>query len=274
VSSTGDYTGLRAYVAPSATDQQRQALRDLGAAEVVERGYPLQLYRYADTSPYWGGSVIDDSQGFYCSTSFTVQDGSGVRSMVTANHCGPNNQWLTPNVVSGGGLVVGTSNGGDVATDSMLISGVSYTGSIYRGPWSSNAGEQVSAAGDAAMGEEVCSGGGMSGEVCGATVVATNIFDPIGSGPGYEAKTPVGTALAGQGDSGSPGFRVDASTNNITILGMLSSTPNDAAVAPCTGGSGNPWNNTNPPRRCFFDIFFVNQAAITSRWGVSVVAGP
>jgi hypothetical protein len=271
VASTANFAELHADVDPSATAEQRTQLRDLGAAEVGEKHPMVPLARYADSQPYWSGAVIErTSANAFCSTGFAARTSSNVVGMVTAQHCGTNVDWMTPTVVSSGGLAVGRSNGGNTATDSMLITGTTYSGFIYTGAWDSATGRGITATGTAALNQSLCAGGGMSGEVCQATVQSVNVFNAAGSGPGYEASTAPSTGLAGQGDSGGPGYARSQVTGNITLLGMIA-TAELVDRAACAGGSSNPWNGGSPARLCFSKVFFVNQNAIASALGVTIL---
>lgn len=272
VSSTADFRGLLADVDPSATAEQRAALQELGADEIREGSATMvPLARYSDTSPFWAGAAIQErGANPLCSTGFAARTSSGTVGMVTAYHCGTNTDWTTPTVFGYPERTVGRSNAGHLNTDSALITGGAYSAFMYRGDWASNTGRQISSIGNASVNQKVCSGGGLSGEVCNATVDTVNVTGPNGAGPGYFAKTSSSSVpLAGQGDSGGPGFAVAASTNNITILGIVSSAYATEKATDCTGGTSNPWNNSVPARLCFFRVHFVNAKAIESALGVT-----
>ncbi|HYN92644.1 MAG TPA: hypothetical protein VES42_02200 [Pilimelia sp.] len=265
VSSTADFTGLRAYVDPSATAAQRAQLRALGAAEVEEKARLRPLSRYADTSPFWGGSVIKSGSS-YCSTGFAVRTASGTRGMTTDQHCGANRDWITPY-----DAVVGRSNGGHTVTDSMVITGRDYSPYTYILGWDSGNGRSYAAKANVALNQAVCAGGGMSGEVCGARVTAVNVYDDHGRGPGYLAARDTTIGLAGEGDSGGPGYSRSVATGNLTLHGAIVSATILEKTA-CAGGKSNPWNVD--VRMCFWEVFFTNQSAIASGLGVTILTAP
>jgi hypothetical protein len=277
VSSTADFRGLLADVDPATTAEQRTALRELGADEIGEGGASMvPLSRYSDTSPFWEGAAIENAGGTgICSTGFAARTSSGTIGMVTAQHCGANQNWQTPTVFGDPARAVGHSNAGSSSTDSMLITGGQYSAVVYRGDWSSNTGRQVTTIGSASINQKVCSSGGLSGEVCNATVDRINAVGPNGAGPGYFAKTSSSSVpLSGQGDSGAPGFAVASSTGNITILGIVSSAYLTDKATSCTGGTSNPWNNSVPARQCFFRVHFINAGAIEAALGVTGLTSP
>ncbi|WP_159104846.1 hypothetical protein [Plantactinospora sp. BB1] len=280
VSSTSDLRGLHADVEPSATAEQRAELRRLGATEISEAGAMVPLARYSDSAPFWGGAVIERpgavSGSFaHCSTGFAARTSSGTVGMLTAEHCGANRDWTTPTVLGLSSVPVGRSNAGHATTDSMLITGRTYSAFLYRGDWSSGTGRQVTSRSGPSIDQKVCAGGGMSGEVCNATVHRINVIGPNGAGPGYFARTSSSSVpLAGQGDSGGPGFAVAVSNGNITALGIVSSAYLTDRATSCPGGTSNPWNNSVPARECFYNVHFINLTAIEAALGVSVMTSP
>jgi hypothetical protein len=134
--------------------------------------------------------------------------------MITARHCGVNQNWYT----AGGGVFYGTSNRGNHAgLDAMLLGGRNYGGYIYVGPYTSNTGRRVTSRGNPSRNQLICHGGAWSGEVCGTTVTETNVFAPVGGlgniGPGFWTLHTGNVATAGPGDSGGPSYRKpDATT--------------------------------------------------------------
>jgi streptogrisin D len=195
--------------------------------------------------------------------------------MVTAQHCGTNLNWQTPTVFGFPARAVGRSNAGNSNTDSMLITGGAYSAFMYRGDWASNTGRQITSIGSASINQKVCTSGGLSGEVCNATVDRINVIGPNGAWPGYFAKTSSSSVpLSGQGDSGAPGFAVASTTGNITILGIVISAYLTEKATDCTGGTSNPWNNSVPARECFFRVHFINAGAIEAALGVTGLTSP
>lgn len=271
VSSTRDFRGLRAKVEPSATATQRNALRELGAAEVVNGGgKPVPLVRYADTPDFWGGAVIKrplpGGSNQVCSTGWAVKNSAGNKSMLTTRHCGPNQDWTTYS----NNLFVGRSNSGHSGTDSMRLTGAGYSNLSYVGPWNSSSGRQNNGAADVALNSTICASGALSGEVCNGRVDQVNAFDSGGTGPGFWASATQGlTGLAGQGDSGGPAYSYSA-TGRLILRGMIVSSELQFSAA-CPGGDSNPWNTGSPRRLCFTPVFFTNQSAIHAALGVTPI---
>jgi hypothetical protein len=187
----------------------------------VRRAVVADSYsRRADIPAFWGGAGVTASVGSaWCSTGFTVKNGVGTRSMVTAGHCFSNGT----NVFSElGGVPMGTvsGNGLPVAHDMELIGGKSYGSSIYVGGVNSSTGNPVVAAADPVVGfTQYCHSGRTTGENCGHT--ATSVTAQVCTQSG--CKSPViaftGGVLPQGGDSGSPFYA--KSGTNIHIRGII-----------------------------------------------------
>jgi hypothetical protein len=169
--------------------------------------------RKSDIPSYWGGAGVTASVGTpWCSTGFTVQNGAGTRSQVTAGHCFSNGQ---NTYTENGGLFMGSvsGNGLPVGQDMELIGGSSYWGYIYTGGVDSSTGLPLVGAGDPVVGyADYCHSGRTTGENCGHT--ATSVTAQVCTQTG--CKSPViaftGGVLPAGGDSGSP-FYVKTSTS-------------------------------------------------------------
>jgi hypothetical protein len=219
------------------------------------------LYRDADADPFSGGTWIYNSGGDEdCSTGFTVESSGGGAGLITALHCqvsGANNDWTNP----AGNEVYGTVLNDDPGTDSMFLYGANdqtYAPYIYGGPWNSGSGYVVTGYTDPASNADVCDGGGLSGEVCGAHVTSINQF-LNGIGPGYytDDSATFSYGSAGQGDSGGPSYYLSGDESMAT--GMIDQGIN-ASQASCAPGSVPL--GAGIVRLCFQQIFSVNITAI------------
>jgi hypothetical protein len=90
-------------------------------------------------------------ESIVCSTGFAAKTAAGTQGMVTTRQCGTNQLWKTP-----AGTVVCKSNGGHSATDSMLITGQTYSNSTYIGAWNSITAKAINAKANAALNQQVC----------------------------------------------------------------------------------------------------------------------
>ncbi|AXG12656.1 hypothetical protein DN585_03765 [Intrasporangium calvum] len=141
-----------------------------------------QFGRQSDGSPFWGGAWI-----IGCTDAFTETYNGGYY-MLTAGHCRPTGGTVsTPetsmgtvtqssreNWNSGTGTVLMSGGGstyrGDIAQIAMYSS-KSGQGYIYRGSSSSTSGKPVRGmASQVVNGDPYCTGGSVSGEICGWTV--------------------------------------------------------------------------------------------------------
>lgn len=194
----------------------------------LDRGQPA-LGRMSDTSPYYGGARINAPAGG-CSSGLPWKIGAS-SFMLTAGHCVPNGGTTT----SPSGAVMGsTANGtgenwapgwgtawipgdnqyrGDLAL--IAISGSqTVAGRIYRGGISSTTSSAVAGKWyrSPQVGDQFCSGGTRSGELCGWVVQAANVVHEYSTGEilrsGFRA-TRSGSCIIG-GDSGGPAFTVQA----------------------------------------------------------------
>lgn len=109
----------------------------------------------------------------------------GQQAISTAEHCrepGAGSAWGDPGLND----VYGYESRSDIATDSMLLlgQGITYGPVVYNGGWTSGSGYYVKGWSDPFLGDVTCDSGGLSGEVCGARVNATDTFID-GTGPGY-----------------------------------------------------------------------------------------
>lgn len=209
-----DYSGLQVGVDPTTSASARRTIRSKVPVVIVDRAPAVPASRWYDTSPFWGGAAIKNAAGdVYCSTAFGARKSNGTEVMISARHCGVNQDWYT----GGGGLFYGTSNrGNNAGLDAMLLGGTNYAGYIYVGPYTSNTSRRVTSRGNPANGTVICHGGAFSGEVCGTTVSGINQFvqvQGIGTvGPGFWTVHGGNVATAGQGDSGGPSYRKTTDT--------------------------------------------------------------
>jgi hypothetical protein len=240
-----DYSGLAVKVDPSiGANRARQLLKSSVPLTITERPAATPLYdRWADAPPFWGGAVITSSVAT-CSTGFAVTR-SGTSAMMTSRHCGMNVDWRTP-IDS---RFVGRTTIGDATRDSALLTGSSYDPYIYIGDYRSTTGDNVSGWHYPFVGEHVCMGGGLTGEVCGNRVDEIQVYVQNGTvGPGYWTIQVSQLAAAGNGDSGGPSYTRDSlgiHATGIITLGTLTS------LVPCIGYTGGG-------RKCYYEIFSTN----------------
>jgi hypothetical protein len=263
---TPDFAGIRVRLEGTATAAQKDALRWLGATEIVEgEGALVPLSgRHDDSPPFFGGGVITNRDGDACSTGWAVLTAQGAEAMVTAQHCGTNKTYYTWGTPAGGdgndnGVFVGRSNSGHDLTDSMLLTGADYHKDVFEGAWDGWEAGPIQDARDPAYWSDVCAEGGLSGAVCNARVEEVDVIGPGGGGPGFYARSKDGvSALGGRGDSGSPAIAYDG--GRIVLRGMLE----EASIthpADCPKAGDNAWYGWKR-RLCFVRVFFVNQSAI------------
>jgi hypothetical protein len=252
-----DYTGIEVKI--------NQAKKSASAAE-IESSMPVDitsggggwvpLVRYNDAAPFSGGTWISNpDSGFDCSTGFAMTTTTGSQAISTARHCStagaPN--WMNP----GHNRIYGTELRSNAQIDSMLLSGQSYKGWVYVGNWDSPYGVPVHGWSDPFVGDFTCDDGGLSGEVCGAKVTATDTFAD-GTGPGYITDV-TGThdfGSSGGGDSGGPNYIADAN-GGVIAAGQITSGLIESEVDACSPGAVPAAGRT-----CYLVVFHSNIEAI------------
>ncbi|WP_052745221.1 DNRLRE domain-containing protein [Streptomyces sp. WM6386] len=239
-------------------------------ADMVE----TQANRQNDTSPYYGGSrilsYVTTSSAKWCTAGFAWRY-DGKWYMVTAGHCtSGNGAIMSPNESDYIGPVVRDNwrNG----YGSVKLSGQSYysgdlslyrvnsdsaaTPRIYKGGKTSSSSRLVHGYWKrwAQSGDKVCTGGMMTGELCGWKVTATQATIHYSGGTTAKnmvvAKKTSGSCTI-NGDSGGPVYTVDGSGQAIA-KGILS------------GGGGGGGDNSggffDPCWLYFTDIGLANSA--------------
>lgn len=178
--------------------------------------------RWDDQPPFIGGAVIEKYWlGLFldgrCSSAFTVRNSANtVRGVMTARHCGENEDWYTP-----GGNYVGSSN---LLLDGKDIMGIvwptntpgypGFSGRIYTGGHTSSTMGAISGSGSSALGSLYCLSGGYSGTMCSNRVIERNVYPSGLGGPMFITQQTEGTAAAGHGDSGGAAYYLGTSTRS------------------------------------------------------------
>ncbi|MBX9395079.1 S1 family peptidase [Streptomyces sp. TRM72054] len=224
--------------------------------------------RWNDTEPFWGGNAIDRlvdpifRNYTYCTTAFPVRRSNGTEGILSAQHCGTNKEWRTPQ----GDRLVGTSDSGSSSLDAMVLTGASYGAAIYIGDYASTSGAYVGAAANPSVNSYVFASGSWSGASV-LRVTHTNQYvtneDGVAVGPGFWALNEEGDATVGQGDSGGPVAGTHSDPNRVTARGLISMIALGSYQGSCTG-------LTSDGRLCSTRSFHVNIGSIASGLGVTV----
>ena len=197
------------------------------------RERPVPLSRLSDSAPFWGGARINTPTGQQCTSNFSWMDSTHYY-MFTAGHCGPSGgAYSTP--VQAMGSVTATSrenwststgtqlfpNDGTYRGDISLIQVTAPTGTqpyMYKGAYntSSSAGVKEMWWGAPTPGDQFCTGGSFSGEICGFTVSygAGSVRGMVDGGGGVWWRGVTQASKSGpctqNGDSGAPVYTVRA----------------------------------------------------------------
>jgi hypothetical protein len=259
VAPADDWSGIEVIVTPSVGTQRALSLTgNIPITVGVRDEAPVFLAdRQNDAEPFWAGGVIARGGTPWCSAGFTAIRG-GERMMLTARHCGTNRGWTTPT-----GTYVGMSGGGKARVDAMMIRGRSYAPvSFVCTARNCSTGRTVRGANNPLVGERVCASGGFTGQVC-AWVRDRGVIKN-GIGPGFILGRDDRTAIAGNGDSGGPVYRVRGD-GGLGVRGMID--------------QGIPGTETTckgfvlPNRFCYWEIFAVGQAHIRNALNVTWATG-
>ncbi len=172
-------------------------------------GSNARLTRTNDSAPHWGGAAIGLVRARpLCTSSFTVNKSGAGRAMVTAGHCfGVDQSPIGP-----GGLIWGrvTTRASFPTYDFEMITGTSYSGSIYTGG-ESGTQSAVKGAGDPVVGPtNYCMSGMVTFEHCGHHVVTVDglYCDDQNRCTNHVAIFEDGATKPQPGDSGSPLYNV------------------------------------------------------------------
>ncbi|QTV80351.1 S1 family peptidase [Microbacterium sp. NIBRBAC000506063] len=197
----------------------------------------------------WNGSTITGQ----CTTGFAIQNGTNI-GVLTAAHCGlvgsqwvrwPDNAGPTVFAYTGNGVISSIS----AAHDAAILATNHHMGAVYTHAWNDSAGNAVAIKGtqEAFPGAELCYSGSFSGIVCGNVVDSTGwSYDlDVAGGPtsitittGALTEHALGTASAGQGDSGGPGIMAVMQGGVPVVVASTLISAIAQPFKPCTGLGG------------------------------------
>lgn len=275
-----DGSGLQVGV--SATTARAQSLPAIShsPARVTFTRQPGVLLsgRWADIGPFFGGAIITPLVSIVgdCSSGWPVHAKASLTTfyMITAAHCTYpiNGEWTTSPNTGYPSRNVGTATSQDLNQDAALIdTGMNgslgggggraiYTGGVDP---TGNGHLEMTAGIDGAVpnqaGDDVCTSGAYSGEICSLVIEQTGVLRTITYDDGTQAVIPMLqienpnlTNAAGQGDSGGPVYSY-VNAGLVGARGTISEgDPNAETV--CTGVLF-VGNNTNKPRQCYSTIY-------------------
>lgn len=227
----------------------------------LEGAAPASTGRLSDDSPYYGGARTVNPGGGGYSSGIPWRNGSA-QYMLTAGHCTPNGG--TTKSASGatmGSVTSGTRENWAAGFGTTWMSGDNqYRGDlalitisspqtvaarIYRGGTSSTSSSIIDRKWHRSpqTGDQFCSGGTRSGELCGWVVRATNVTFEYSNGEilrgGFRA-TRAGACIIG-GDSGGPVFTVQ-SDGKLAAKGIISGS--NGSSTNCTAWFTDVWHAT------------------------------
>lgn len=240
VGPTPDFRGLRVALKAGVASMA-------AAAEGISSHIPLSIdgtsrlentMRWDDHSPFRGGNAIDRLVDpirrlyVYCTTAFAGRRPNGQEVLITARHCGTNQQWRTPL----GDELVGTTESGVAGLDATVLTGGDYSPVIYVGDYQSDVTRQVVGAGNPAQDSWVFPSGSWSGaSVVQVTLVNQYVnLDGQTVGPGFFTEHPNRVASVGKGDSGGPVAQGTAAITTVNARGMISAIDRNTE-GPCQG---------------------------------------
>jgi len=219
-----------------------------------------------DTNPYYGGALIGTPTGI-CTAGFPWVSGS-TSMMVTAGHCYPSGGSVKIDGVTLGSVTSGSRENWTNGTGTVYLSGqstyrgdiglITYssgkttTGRIYRGSSTSSTSAAVGQmwSRTAVNGDQFCTGGSQSGEICGWVVNKVGINFTYSTGEvlrhGVETYSRTSGPCVRPGDSGGPTYTV-RSDGKVAAKGIISG----------AGGGGSDYiaGIFDPCRMWFTDIY-------------------
>jgi hypothetical protein len=268
-----DYAGLVVEVG-----RDSAAARTTGLARNLERaaGVPVQLRmvddegfrstaasRRNDQAPWHAGGAIASRDGTdYCSTGFSVITAAGSQRIVSAAHC---NRGFGSVVRDGAGERMGTVSSRALKLDAQLIKPAgATTSSVFGGRWNASPASSryripVAAVRAPAVGQRVCSSGAVTGEHCGAKILATDVAWSCGKRTchGFRAGRDDGGVVVGGGDSGGPMYMlVDGRAH---ASGMIDG-----------GSNRRSCGSTSVTTQCFSYVYGIPMVDILRHWGARI----
>lgn len=224
----------------------------------VEFGSPTLLARKSDTSPFWGGGLLQSASG-PCSTGFTLRFGTTNRT-TTARHCQP----IYP-YTAYSGVATGTPYGTTYSTNSYGAVAITGTGAgyVFDGGPTGTARLAVKGFSDVGVGSGVCTSGGNTGVHCGLIVQNLGMWvnDGYGTFGAILAASPSYQMVAAGGDSGGPVI-VPWSGGGVGAAGMIQA------------GDPSPMSSCGPmniPSSCYWGVLFSSTHSISDTWGAPLV---
>ncbi|WP_330286135.1 hypothetical protein [Streptomyces sp. NBC_00576] len=224
------------------TDAPRSALTKLlasypGAVEVKQERFEAQNTRWADVSPFFGGSSITNGGGV-CTSGFAVHDRTNPfkEHLLTAAHCFPFNNQVWNGSTHGPSLGVVEHKFNSIDTE--MIGGKDYDKYIYTGGYTmSTSTHFIYGYHGATLNQQVCVSGQTTLVHCGHKIT-NNAFSVVwpntgGIGPQHNSgflyerggtNNPCycnGTLTQG-GDSGAPIYVPDSTDSGAMIVGLHS----------------------------------------------------
>ncbi|WP_203701667.1 hypothetical protein [Asanoa iriomotensis] len=236
---------------------------------------PTATGRWADTSPFWGGSTIERQVSpttiGRCTSGFAGQR-NGQKVLITAAHCGPTGAvWRTPSGTYFPPIGVGTANHRVADLEALFIPVGDHRGRIYDGgvdPTGQGIGEfskAVAGWGPPEVGQYVCQSGSYSGVRCSLRItlkwVSYSLNGVIVTN-GVEAQRDDRANAVGKGDSGGPVFRLSSDPNRVIALGVQSAA-DGSKPATCTGIA----------TECYWRLYFADMTQIVGRTGFTITVG-
>ncbi|WP_157519389.1 hypothetical protein [Modestobacter sp. Leaf380] len=260
VGPNADYSGLDVGVVEDASaaaietdepivtvDSAAESLSEF-PVEVIEAEVLDSANRSNDSRPVNGGSLLYNAGAQQaCTAGIGVSYANGTRfGFTTAEHCAPG-AWTG----WGSGAAAGSSDPSAVsrANDIRVVQASTTTNLAWIGAWNSTSSRKVYRAASApANGQAICTGGGVSGERCGAQYVrGTNMYatvDAARRGPGFwilnETVSGGAQVCAAQpGDSGGPVYNY-TSDGRLDVRGLISAVDPSFSTIRCAGNPSFP----------------------------------
>lgn len=218
--------------------------------EVKSDGVAAANSRQTDKNYHLGGARIslfeDPFVKANCTSGFHVVKAgeTSKQGIMFAAHCGAvESKWIVSdgtNAYNWGPIVARTT-----AYDGAIMNSGFSQPYIWTSYWDSTIYTQINGASLPYVGQELCYSGSYSGLSCGSVVQETNYYYNLGGDltnvKGFRSVQRNGTAVAGNGDSGGPGYELVSTSSGINkryAVGIISAIPSNSP-ANCQGVPGS-----------------------------------
>ncbi|MEV8515088.1 hypothetical protein [Dactylosporangium sp. NPDC051484] len=253
-------------VAPDAFASNAQVLAGVPVRAAVAAEQTPLYGRAADSSPYYGGARIYNSDAKFCSTGFGGRY-AGSDVLLGASHCGTSGNFYNGAYNLLGAPISGGYNLGYDVTFVRIFVG-SAGANYYDGAWNDPGyNKRIETWTLNHVGDSVCTSGAMSGIHCGIKVKyagVDSIIEGITRHNVVQALRTTTNMASAKGDSGGPVVACGATCDMMQARGIISGSYGNWVVCPVAGVG------TAGSTECFEGVSYIGMSAFVNNLGFTL----